>query len=451
MCIRDSVDTGSPFNIITKNTWTKVIEKNKNLKPISFKERLDMKGVGGRLVLAEEIVYDDFTLNCYKSGVTKNFSGYFVIADIKTERALLGRAFLGWERYLVSIADQFIESDQRETRFYLIGEDQLSMELQNSSIDVQSLVTFSQDQEICHKSTSPSNIIKDQILQSISHLSTDQHERVFSLLGKHGEVFRERLGRCKTYQHSFELDTDKPIRAKKLYSLSKKQVEIARPIIQNWLDNGVVTISKSESRSPMTLQKKKNKYRLCSDFREVNKHLSSPAFEPPPIDNLKTLFGGSKFFTTLDFRESFLQIGLADEKSKDITTFVFEGIPLRFEVSPYGTKASTASFIAATSPILAPFSDFCRAYIDDVIIFSSSFDEHVAHVNKILEVILNSGMTLNLSKCQWFCKEVKYLGFVINEAGIAPNKEKVEEIIASKAPKTVKQVRSLLGLSLIHI
>ena len=66
------VDTGSPFNIITKNTWTKVIEKNKNLKPISFKERLDMKGVGGGLVLAEEIVYVDFTLNCYKSGITRN-------------------------------------------------------------------------------------------------------------------------------------------------------------------------------------------------------------------------------------------------------------------------------------------------------------------------------------------------------------------------------------------
>jgi ribonuclease HI len=432
------MDTGSPFNIISTSLWNKIKSENKTLNFLSLRERMNLKGISNDLVYTEEIIRIPFLLSCAKTGDSVKFSAYFIVAGMDRSRVILGRAFLKSGRYAVNVPDQCLDQIDSKQKLYLSGEHRSLEKKSRNDADI----IINSHTVMLQESINLPNL--DPLLE---HLPLERRTQVYSLILKYKSLFSERLGRCNSYQHTFEIDTQMPLRAKNLYTLSRRQTEIARPIIQRWIDNGVISVSQNSSRSPMTLQLKKNgKYRFCLDFREANKHLSSPNFEPPLIDNLKMEFGDAGIFSTIDFAEGFLQVDLADEHSKNITTFVFDGIPYRFEVTPYGTKASAAAFIAALTPILSDFREFCRFYIDDVIIFSRTYEEHIVHVDQVLQAILCSGMTLGLLKCQWFQRQVTYVGFEISVEEIRPKTSKIEEIVDSKPPTTVKGVRALMGL-----
>ena len=168
-------------------------------------------------------------------------------------------------------------------------------------------------------------------------------------------------------------------------------------------------------------------------------------FPLPRVDDILENLRDSSVFTTLDMKNSFHQIEL-DEGSRDYTAFRTMSGSYRFKRSPQGLSTSPAAYQRACN---LAFHDqlgkFLFSYIDDIVIYSKNFQEHLKHLSKILGRIEMTGFKLGLQKCQFAAPSIKYLGHVVDRSGIHVDKDKVKAISEMMPPTNVKMVRSFLG------
>ena len=128
--------------------------------------------------------------------------------------------------------------------------------------------------------------------------------------------------------------------------------------------------------------------------------------------------------------------------------FLFNGKNYQFKRLPFGLNTSVASFIKCLDEILQPHSlDFLTIYVDDILIASRTFEEHVEHLEYVLEKLYQGGLTVNWDKSKFLQTEIHFLGFIITPTGIRANPDKVESILTFPEPKNIKQLQSFLGLS----
>ena len=141
-----------------------------------------------------------------------------------------------------------------------------------------------------------------------------------------------------------------------------------------------------------------------------------------------------------------MDIGRSPE-DKEKTAFTCHKGLFEFNVMPFGLTNAPAVFSQLMGLVLEGLEDLTIAYLDDVLIFSSSLEEHLAHIQVVFDRLKTHSLKLKLKKCSFLQKETKYLGFIINENGVKPDKAKVEAIKSLKAPTTVKEVRSFIGMT----
>ena len=160
----------------------------------------------------------------------------------------------------------------------------------------------------------------------------------------------------------------------------------------------------------------------------------------PRIDDLVERVGTAKYITTLDLCKGYWQIPL-EETSKPYTAFRTPSGLYQFTVMPFGLHGAPATF-QRLMDVLTGFESFSAAYLDDVVIFSHSWEDHLQHLRQILTCIERVGLTLNAQKCEWAKGEVQYLGFQLGGGHLRPLVDKVEAIRNAQRPRTKKQVRS---------
>ena len=160
---------------------------------------------------------------------------------------------------------------------------------------------------------------------------------------------------------------------------------------------------------------------------------------------------GATYFSTLDLKAGFWQIEL-DEDSKQKTAFAIPmphrlGSQFEFNVLPFGLTNAPATFSRMMEVILGDLIPTkCQVYIDDVVVYSSDFDEHLANLQQVFDRIRQAGLKLNARKCQLGCQQIKYLGHVVTGRHVRPDPAKVEAVQLLAAPRTLKQLQSFLGL-----
>ena len=154
---------------------------------------------------------------------------------------------------------------------------------------------------------------------------------------------------------------------------------------------------------------------------------------------------GAKYFTTLDLRSGYYHIGLS-EGCKAKTAFVTPFGKYQFEVVPFGLAQAPAYFQQLISMVLQDCSEFMMVYLDDIIIFSRNQHEHLKHIQIIFQKLIDAGLKLKESKCDFFKKEIHYLGHLISSEGIHPLLEKLDTIRNMPRPKTPKEIKQFLGL-----
>jgi len=257
----------------------------------------------------------------------------------------------------------------------------------------------------------------------------------------------EELGPTKLLPHNITLiENAKPIK-QKCYRLSKVQAKALKEEITKLLKNKLIVPSNSPWSFPVILALKKNKkWRLCIDYRKLNNVTIKDANALPIIDEILFSIGNSaKYFTIIDLFSDFHQIPM-NEADIPKTSFTTMYGNYQFLVMPFGLCNAPATFQREMNRVLFPLIGVCMfVYIDDLVIFSKSFDEYINDIIKVFTIIRDNGLKVNFNKCYFFKQKVELLGHTISTLGISPIDAKVEVISNWLALKNVKQLQLFLG------
>lgn len=279
----------------------------------------------------------------------------------------------------------------------------------------------------------------------LQHLEMQQQRDLQQVWSKYPALFESVPGKTKVITHNIRLKDPKPIRQRP-YRVAERLVEPLREEITTMQDLGVIEPSDSEWSSPIVLVPKKDgSLRVCIDFHKINAVSRFDAYPMPCIDELLEKLGRAKYMTTLDLCKGYWQVPL-EEGSKEYTAFRTSFGLFQFTVMPFGLQGAPATFQQLMDRVLAGCEDCSAAYLDDVVVFSTSWDDHLLHLTKVLGEITEAGLTLNTQKCEWAQETVRYLGYLLGKGGIRPQVDKVESVRNSPRPCTKRQVRSFLGL-----
>ena len=214
----------------------------------------------------------------------------------------------------------------------------------------------------------------------------------------------------------------------------------------------MITPSNSPWASPVVLVRKKDgSLRFCIDYRSLNLATKSDTFPLPRIDDLLDQLGNAKYFSTLDLAVGYWQVQMHPDLGEK-TAFVTHQELYEFTVMPFGLKNAPAVFQWFMNKVFMGLNpengrDFVAVYLDDVIIFSDTFEDHLAHLKQVLQCFSAAGLKLKPSKCHFICQTVEYLGHTITPKGISPNNSRVVAIQNFPFPTSVKEVRQLVGLA----
>ena len=196
------------------------------------------------------------------------------------------------------------------------------------------------------------------------------------------------------------------------------------------------------------VKKSSGGFRLVIDYRGLNAATIPQNLRIPRIDEVFDTIGENqpKFFSVLDCTQGFHQVPL-NEDSRDKTAFITPQGKFRYRTMPQGMRNAPVVFQSLMDLVLKGIQfKYVMVYIDDICIFSSSFEDHLAHLREVFTRLRKAKLKLHPKKCKFAVKEVHYLGHVLSQNGIKPNPDKVEAILSIPAPTKVKQLRSFLGM-----
>lgn len=291
---------------------------------------------------------------------------------------------------------------------------------------------------------------------SINHLDIYQKSEIEKLIDKYKAVFAKDkydVGTVQGYEAHIDLMVDKYC-YKRPYRCSVEDRKEIETQIAELLKKNLIEESYSPFAAPVTLAYKKEdekKSRLCIDFRELNK-IVIPQSQPfPLIEDLMVKTINCKYFSTLDINSAFWSIPLRIQ-DRQKTAFITQEGHFQWTCLPFGLKTAPAIFQRILSNIIRKYklSDFIVNFIDDIMIFSKTFEEHIIHLSKLLEAISTEGFRLKFSKCIFANKHAKYLGHIIENNSVRPLKNYLIAVKNFPVPETRKNIRQFLGKINFH-
>ena len=273
--------------------------------------------------------------------------------------------------------------------------------------------------------------------------------RINRLLKRNRDLFVNKdkdLGRTDTVEMCIDTGNHEPIK-KQPYRTPLKQRKIVETAIEEMLEAGVIERSRSPWGFPIVLvEKRDGSKRFCVDFRALNKITKKNAHPLPIIDDILAAFGSAKYFSKLDLKSGYWQVKM-NEEDKEKTAFTCHRGLFSFNTMPFGLANGPGVFQELMSIVLRGQEGFALAYLDDILVFSSTAEDHLKHIESVLNSLRDHNLKLKPTKCEFFRKETQYLGFKISENGIQPDLEKVKAIKSVATPSTVKEVRAFIGMT----
>ena len=277
-------------------------------------------------------------------------------------------------------------------------------------------------------------------------LTEDRRLELQKFLEEFSDILKNEPGQTLLVDHQIDTGMAKPVRQPP-YRLPHAYRETIKSELEEMEQCGIIEPSTSEWASPVVLVKKKDgTWRFCVDYRRLNSVSRDDAYPMPRIDDLIDRLGGAKFITTLDLTRGYWQVPVSDA-DREKTAFATPFGLYQFRVMPFGLKGAPATFQRMMDRVLHGMGEFAAAYLDDIVIHSSSWEEHLAHLRAVFERLRATGLTAKPRKCQFAMAQCVYLGHVVGNGLICPEQSKVEAVKAFPVPETKKQVRSFLGLT----
>ena len=249
---------------------------------------------------------------------------------------------------------------------------------------------------------------------------------------KFSDVFPEDLpGLPPQRQVEFRIDLvarATPV-AKSPYRLAPSEMQELSSQLQELQDKGFIRPSHSPWGAPVLFVKKKDgSFRMCIDYRELNKLTVKNRYPLPRIDNLFDQLQGARYFSKIDLRSGYHQLHLHEEDIPK-TAFRTRYGHFEFTVMPFGLTNAPAVFMDLMNRVYKPYLDkFVIVFIDDILIYSRSKEEHEEHLRLVLKLLKEEKLYAKFSKCEFWLREVHFLGHVINQDGIHVDPRKIEAV-----------------------
>lgn len=253
-------------------------------------------------------------------------------------------------------------------------------------------------------------------------------------------------------KHHIRTTNEDPIYTKSYRHPYVLKQEIQKQI-EKLLNNDIIRPSISPYSSPVWIVPKKadasgqKKYRMVIDYRRLNEQTIEDKYPLPRIEEILENLGKCTYYSSIDLAQAFNQIEM-DPRSIEKTAFTVENGHYEYLRMPFGLKNAPSTFQRVMDDIFKEYlHKFCFVYLDDIIIFSKSLNEHYQHIRKVFQKLRTYNLKIQLDKCEFFKKEVEFLGHVITPSGILPNPQKIRAIENYPIPNTTKQIKAFLGLT----
>ena len=279
-------------------------------------------------------------------------------------------------------------------------------------------------------------LLKDQKDQ-MNHLINKKFKHLFEEIENHGGAVK--------VSHHIDTGSARPI-SQPPYRASIKEREAIEEQMTVMLKKGVIRPSRSPWAARVVMVKKKNgKLRFCLDFRGLNKLTKKDVYPLPRIDDSLASLQTGKYFTTLDLSAGYWQIPM-NEDSIEKTAFITQSGLFEFLVLPFGLTNAPATFQRYMDAITAGLKWKCLlVYLDDIIIFSPTFDDHLRDVEEVLKRLEEANLKLNPEKCFVCQDKLKYLGHIVSSEGIEADYDKIKAIVEMSSPENREELRTVLG------
>ncbi len=291
----------------------------------------------------------------------------------------------------------------------------------------------------------------NQTLDGPGNLPSFLEKELRKIAEEFKDVLRSELpqgtdGKHSHTQHTIDTGDAKPVNLP-FYRLSPIHLDEQAKQTQELLDKGLIRPSVSPWGAPVLFVQKSDKtWRMCIDYRALNDVTVKNKFPLPRIQEQIDQTGDAAIFSKIDLLSGFWQIKMA-ESSVEKTAFNTRNGKYEFLVMPFGLTNAPPTFQAAMNSLLRPFLDkFVVVYIDDLLIYSKTEEEHVQHVRQVMEKLREAGFFAKPSKCTFGVREIEFCGHVIGGGKVRMTKTKVDAIKDWPRPKTVHHVRQFLGL-----
>lgn len=246
--------------------------------------------------------------------------------------------------------------------------------------------------------------------------------------------------------HRIELEGDAVPSYCPLYKQSAEELEAAKKYITENLHKGFIVPSSAPFASPILMARKPGGgLRFCVDYRKLNAITKKDVYPLPLIDEMLQRVPKAKYFTKIDIRQGFHRIRIHPD-SEDLTTFKTRYGSFKYKVMPFGVTNGPATFQRYINTVLGEYlDDFTTAFVDDILIYSETYEEHVQHVKMVLQRLREAGLQASLGKCEFHTQSTRFLGFIVGVDGIKVDPEKVSVVTNWERPNTVRGIQSFLG------
>lgn len=278
---------------------------------------------------------------------------------------------------------------------------------------------------------------QQQLLDAIYAAGVDD---VFSIDG-------DRMGHTTLMQHNINTGTASPVH-QQLRQHPDSLVDMIKKEVERMLAMDVIEKSNSEYASNVLIVwKSDGSPRFCVDYRELNNSTVKDRFPLPNIQQIYRKVGHSLVFSKLDLEAGFWQVNI-DPRDRHKTAFITPLGLYQFKRMPFGLCNAPALFQRLMNQVIDnTISDFTECYVDDVLIHSATFDQHLVHLIAVLRRLKACGLTVKLTKCSFAQAEVKYLGCRISYRTLRPDSERVQAVLQWNRLRDVRSVRMFLGLA----
>lgn len=454
-------DPGSTSIFISES----FIQKH-NLQSITQKtnQTTQIKLADGSIQTSNNII----TTSIHKQHTSYNEQLNFIVMNIPDYDCILGMPWceqhndnliINYKTKSLTVNNQLLTATQTNTstqnnisnkkhKCQTISMKLLNKSIRNKQIDDMYLIHFAPSETQTQRINNINNILQH------NNSTTDNEciEAEKEIYSEYSDVFPNDLPiglpPARHCDHKIELVSGSSATFSATYKMSPLELDELKKQLDDLIEHGFIQPSKSPYGAPVLFVKKKDgSMRLCIDYRALNKITIKNRYPLPRIDELLDRLYGAKYFSIIDLRSGYYQVRIA-EGDVEKTAFRTRYGHYEFKVLPFGLTNAPATFMQLMQDILRPYLDkFCINFIDDILVYSNTLEEHKQHIKQILDTLREHKLYGKKSKCQLFKKQVDFVGNVVGGDGKRVQQNKVKAINDWPPLKNVKDVRSFLGLA----